>query len=87
MEFATRTIHSEQPSEPGTGSLVAPIFQTSTYEQEAPGIHQGFDYTTRIWWPTFSTVWQRLKAPVRTIAWSSRCDAAGQVKGAQASAL
>ena len=45
MEFATRTIHAEQPSEPGTGSLVAPIFQTSTYEQEAPGIHRGFDYS------------------------------------------
>ena len=45
MEFATRTIHSAQPSEPGTGSLVAPIFQTSTYEQEAPGVHQGFDYS------------------------------------------
>jgi cystathionine beta-lyase/cystathionine gamma-synthase len=45
MEFATRTIHAAQPSEPGTGSLVAPIFQTSTYEQEAPGVHQGFDYS------------------------------------------
>jgi cystathionine gamma-lyase len=45
MEFATRTIHAAQPSEPGTGSLVAPIFQTSTYEQESPGVHQGFDYS------------------------------------------
>ena len=45
MEFATRTIHAAQPSEPGTGSVVAPIFQTSTYEQEAPGIHQGYDYS------------------------------------------
>jgi cystathionine gamma-lyase len=45
MEFATRTIHAAQPSEPGTGSLVAPIFQTSTYEQDAPGVHQGFDYS------------------------------------------
>jgi cystathionine beta-lyase/cystathionine gamma-synthase len=45
MEFATRTIHAGQPSEPGTGSLIAPIFQTSTYEQEAPGIHRGFDYS------------------------------------------
>jgi cystathionine gamma-lyase len=45
MEFATRTIHAEQPSEPGTGAVVAPIFQTSTYEQEAPGVHQGFDYS------------------------------------------
>ncbi|HET7219616.1 MAG TPA: aminotransferase class I/II-fold pyridoxal phosphate-dependent enzyme, partial [Vicinamibacterales bacterium] len=45
MEFATRTIHAEQPSEPATGALVAPIFQTSTYEQEAPGVNQGFDYS------------------------------------------
>ena len=45
MEFATRTIHAAQPSEPGTGALVAPIFQTSTYEQEAPGVNQGFDYS------------------------------------------
>ena len=45
MEFSTRTIHAGQPSEPGTGSLIAPIFQTSTYEQEAPGQHRGFDYS------------------------------------------
>ena len=45
MEFSTRTIHAAQPSEPGTGSLIAPIFQTSTYEQQAPGVHQGFDYS------------------------------------------
>lgn len=44
MEFSTRTIHAGQPSEPGTGSLIAPIFQTSTFEQEAPGVHSGFDY-------------------------------------------
>jgi cystathionine gamma-lyase len=45
MEFSTRTIHAGQPSEPGTGSLIAPIFQTSTFEQEAPGVHRGFDYS------------------------------------------
>jgi cystathionine beta-lyase/cystathionine gamma-synthase len=45
MEFSTRTIHAAQPAEPGTGALVAPIFQTSTFEQEAPGVHQGFDYS------------------------------------------
>lgn len=45
MEFSTRTIHAGQPSEPGTGSLIAPIFQTSTYEQDAPGCHRGFDYS------------------------------------------
>ena len=45
MEFSTRTIHAGQPSEPGTGSLIAPIFQTSTYEQDEPGVHRGFDYS------------------------------------------
>src|SRR4051795_2600410 len=45
MEFATKTIHAAQPSEPETGSLIAPIFQTSTYEQDAPGINRGFDYS------------------------------------------
>ena len=45
MEFATRTIHAGQPSEPGTGALIAPIFQTSTFEQDAPGVHRGFDYS------------------------------------------
>jgi cystathionine gamma-synthase/cystathionine gamma-lyase len=45
MEFATKTIHAGQPSEPETGSLIAPIFQTSTYEQDAPGCHRGFDYS------------------------------------------
>jgi cystathionine gamma-synthase/cystathionine gamma-lyase len=45
MEFATKTIHAGQPSEPETGSLIAPIFQTSTYEQETPGNHRGFDYS------------------------------------------
>jgi len=45
MEFATRTIHAAQPSEPETGSLIAPIFQTSTYEQSAPGVHHGYDYS------------------------------------------
>ena len=45
MEFSTRTIHAAQPSEPETGSLVAPIFQTSTYEQDEPGCHRGFEYS------------------------------------------
>jgi cystathionine gamma-lyase len=45
MHFATRTIHAAQPPEPETGALVAPIFQTSTFEQEEPGLNQGFDYS------------------------------------------
>jgi cystathionine beta-lyase/cystathionine gamma-synthase len=45
MEFATRTIHAGQPTEPETGAVVSPIFQTTTYQQFAPGEHRGFDYT------------------------------------------
>jgi len=45
MKFATKTIHAAQPSEPETGSLVAPIFQTSTYEQDSPGQDKGFNYS------------------------------------------
>jgi cystathionine beta-lyase/cystathionine gamma-synthase len=45
MKFATKTIHAGQPSEPETGALVAPIFQTSTYEQYAPGHDKGFSYS------------------------------------------
>ena len=45
MKFATKTIHAGQPSEPETGSVIAPIFQTSTYEQEGPGEDKGFNYS------------------------------------------
>src|SRR5579864_3119508 len=45
MKFATKTIHAGQPSEPETGSLIAPIFQTSTYEQDAPAHDKGFNYS------------------------------------------
>jgi cystathionine beta-lyase/cystathionine gamma-synthase len=45
MDFATKTIHAGQPTEPHTGAVVSPIFQTTTYQQIAPGEHRGFDYT------------------------------------------
>src|SRR5579863_6628402 len=45
MKFATKTIHAGQPSEQETGSLIAPIFQTSTYEQDEPGHDRGFSYS------------------------------------------
>lgn len=44
MKLATRTIHFAQESEPETGAVSAPIFQTSTFEQIAPGRSRGFDY-------------------------------------------
>jgi cystathionine beta-lyase/cystathionine gamma-synthase len=45
MDFSTRAIHAAQTPEPQTGALIAPIFQTSTYGQQAPGEHRGFDYS------------------------------------------
>src|SRR5215510_16122169 len=45
MHFATRAIHAAQPSDETTGALIAPIYQTSTFEQESPGVNQGFDYS------------------------------------------
>ncbi len=45
MRLATQCIHVAQPAEPVTGAVVPPIFQTSTFEQESPGVHRGFDYS------------------------------------------
>jgi cystathionine beta-lyase/cystathionine gamma-synthase len=45
MHFATRAIHAAQPSDQLTGALIAPIYQTSTYEQDSPGVNLGFDYS------------------------------------------
>ncbi len=43
-EFSTRAIHSGQPNDPVTGAVNYPIYQTSTFGQEAPGVHQGYVY-------------------------------------------
>lgn len=44
-KFATRTIHGGQDPEPVTGAIMPPIFATSTYVQESPGKHKGFEYS------------------------------------------
>ncbi len=43
--FATRAIHAGQPADPATGATVVPIYATSTYTQEAPGKHKGYEYS------------------------------------------
>ena len=43
--FSTRAIHAGQDSDPATGSTIVPIYQTSTYTQEAPGQHKGYEYS------------------------------------------
>lgn len=44
MKFNTKTIHAGQEPEKTSGAVMPPIFQTSTYAQKAPNIHQGYDY-------------------------------------------
>ena len=44
MEFETRAIHVGQDPDPATGAVTTPIYQTSTYVQEAVGVHKGYDY-------------------------------------------
>ena len=42
--FATRVIHAGQPPDPQTGAVITPIYATSTFAQESPGVHKGLDY-------------------------------------------
>ena len=43
--FATRAIHAGQDPDPATGATVVPIYATSTFTQEAPGQHRGYEYS------------------------------------------
>jgi cystathionine gamma-lyase len=45
LAFATRTIHGGQQHDPLTGAVMVPIYATSTYAQESPGVHKGFEYS------------------------------------------
>ena len=44
LAFATRTIHGGQSHDPTTGAVMVPIYATSTYGQQSPGVHKGFEY-------------------------------------------
>lgn len=43
-KIATKLIHAGVSPDPSTGAIMTPIFQTSTYVQEAPGVHKGYEY-------------------------------------------
>ncbi len=42
--FATRVIHAGQTPDPSTGAIMPPIYATSTFVQQSPGVHKGLDY-------------------------------------------
>jgi cystathionine beta-lyase/cystathionine gamma-synthase len=44
MKFATKVIHAGIEPDPSTGAVMTPIYQTSTYAQETPGEHKGYEY-------------------------------------------
>ena len=44
LDFATRVIHAGQSPDPSTGAIMPPIYATSTFVQQSPGVHKGLDY-------------------------------------------
>lgn len=46
--FSTKAIHSGQEPDPATGAIVGPIYTSSTYVQDSPGVHKGYDYSRTI---------------------------------------
>lgn len=45
LGFSTRAIHAGQAPDPSTGAVMTPIYATSTYVQESPGVHKGYEYS------------------------------------------
>ncbi|MCM2354424.1 MAG: cystathionine gamma-synthase [Pseudobdellovibrio sp.] len=45
MKFNTRAIHAGQSPDPTTGAIMTPVYLTSTYVQESPGVHKGWEYS------------------------------------------
>src|SRR5205809_2907628 len=59
MDFETRAIHEGQEPDPATGAIITPIYQTSTYVQDAVGEHKGYDYS-RVANPTRTALQQAI---------------------------
>src|SRR5207342_2569233 len=73
MDFETRAIHEGQEPDPATGAIITPIYQTSTYVQDAVGEHKGFDYS-RVANPTrkaLETALASLESAEHGVAYSS----------------
>lgn len=45
LGFSTRAIHAGQAPDPSTGAIMTPVYLTSTYVQESPGVHKGWEYS------------------------------------------
>ncbi len=81
LAFETRTIHGGQQTDPTTGAVMVPIYATSTYAQESPGVHKGFEYS-RSHNPTrfaFERCIADLESGVKGYAFSSGLAAIGTI--------
>lgn len=79
--FSTRAIHAGQRPDPTTGAVMMPIYATSTYVQESPGVHKGFEYS-RSQNPTrmaFEACMADLESGVHGLAFASGMAAMGTV--------
>ena len=61
MQFGTKAVHAGVEPDPSTGAIMTPIFQTSTYVQDGPGGHKGYEYA-RTQNPTRSALEKSLAA-------------------------
>ncbi|MDE2038862.1 MAG: cystathionine gamma-synthase [Elusimicrobia bacterium] len=61
LGFATKAIHAGQRPDPATGAVMTPVYFTSTYVQQAPGVHKGYDYARTVH-PTRSALEANLAA-------------------------
>jgi cystathionine beta-lyase/cystathionine gamma-synthase len=44
MKFATKAVHAGQAPDPATGAIMTPVYQSSTFVQDSPGVHRGYEY-------------------------------------------
>ncbi len=45
MKFSTRAVHTGQTPDPTTGAVIPPLYISTTYEQDSPGVHKGYEYS------------------------------------------
>lgn len=81
MRFATRAIHAGQPPDPATGAVTIPIHLSTTFAQESPGKHKGYEYS-RVQNPTRAALEEclaSLEEGGKALAFASGCAASTAV--------
>src|SRR6267378_6512467 len=69
--FSTRAIHAGQGADPATGATVVPIYATSTFTQEAPGRHKGYECSGNPTRTALETCLAALEGGERALAFAS----------------